>query len=99
MSAHDFDFLDDTTEQTSTRFVCFITDSMNRFDLAITRTDRYYGKRLVTDLQSGKTAIVGPDDLKEEGYLEHAYGLDETGAKELKSFLEEILGPVTFSDY
>ncbi len=94
----DIDFLSDSTEPTTTRFVCFITHNLNRFDLAITTTDRFYGKKIVTNLQSGATAIIGPDDLAEEGYLEHAYRLNEEEAEELKSFLEQVVGPVHFTD-
>ncbi|CAM3543087.1 DUF3055 domain-containing protein [Marinicrinis lubricantis] len=94
-----FDFLSDSTEQTSTRFVCFIgEESLHRFDLAITTTDRFYGKKLVTDLQSGRTAILGPDDLEEEGYLQHVYQLKEDEANELYQFLLLVVGPVHFSD-
>lgn len=94
-----FDFLSDSTEQTSTRFVCFIGEkSLNRFDLAITTTDRFYGKKLVTDLQTGRTAIIGPDDLEEEGYLEYVFRLTEEQAAELTEFLLQVVGPVHFSD-
>jgi hypothetical protein len=98
MAPMEFDFLSDSTEQTSTRFVCFISNSMRRFDLAITTTNRFYGKKLVTDLQSGKTAIIGPDDLEEEGYLEHVYGLSEEEASEMNEFLTQIVGIINFSD-
>lgn len=98
MSTLEYDFLDDSTEQTSTRYVTFITESMNRFDLAITTTNRFYGKKLVTDLQGGVTAIIGPDDLEEEGYLEHVFRLDETAAEELRSFLYQVVGAINFSD-
>lgn len=95
-----FDFLSDTTEQTAIRFVTFISEqSMNRFDLAIAMTNRFYGKLLVTDLQSCRSAIIGPDDLEEEGYLEHAFRLDEEKAQELKRFLLEVVGNITFSDH
>lgn len=40
---------------------------------------------MITDLQSGKTAIIGPDDLNEEGYLEHVYKISEEEAEELRS--------------
>ena len=94
-----FDFLSDSTEETSTRFVCFIgEDSMKRFDLAITTTNRFYGKKLVADLQTGKTAIIGPDDLDEEGYLEHVFQLEEEESEELKAFLMQIVGPINFND-
>ncbi|MEB3101114.1 DUF3055 domain-containing protein [Ferviditalea candida] len=98
MFSGDFDFLSDSTEVTSTRFVCFITRSLKRFDLAIVNTDRFYGKKLVIDLQFGVTAIIGPDDLEEEGYLEKTFSLDEAEANELRSFLEQIVGTVNFTD-
>ncbi|NIK76072.1 hypothetical protein FHS15_001179 [Paenibacillus castaneae] len=94
----DFDFMSDTTEQTVTRFVTFITPGMKRFDLAVTSTNRFYGKKLITDLQSGKTAVIGPDDLEEEGYLEHTFKLTEEEAAELVQFLYFVVGAVHFTD-
>jgi hypothetical protein len=94
----DYDFMSDTTEQTSTRFVTFIGPSLKRFDLAVTTTNRFYGKKLVTDLQSGKTAIIGPDDLEEEGYLAYTYKLTEEEAAELTQFLYFVVGTVHFTD-
>ncbi|MEF3304739.1 DUF3055 domain-containing protein [Paenibacillus sp. GYB003] len=98
MSANSFDFLYDHTEDTRTRFVCFITPSLQRFDLALTTTSRFYGKQLVTDIQSGKTAIIGPDDLDEAGYLEYVFKLSEEDAEHLRSFLTEVVGMINFTD-
>ncbi|WP_179090175.1 DUF3055 domain-containing protein [Paenibacillus sp. FSL H8-0548] len=94
----EFDFMSDLTEDTSTRFVTFIGPSLKRFDLAITSTSRFYGKKLVTDLQFGKTAIIGPDDLEEEGYLEYAFKITEEEAAELAQFLYFVVGTVHFTD-
>lgn len=95
----DFDFMSDSTEDTRTRFVCFVGEAtLHRFDLAITDTNRFYGKKLVTDLQSNRTAIIGPDDLEEEGYLEKAFELGEDEAEELAEFLSQVVGTVHFSD-
>ena len=93
-----FDFLNDTTEQTATRFVCFIGKSMQRFDLAITFTSHFYGKLLVTDIQKGITAVIGPDDLDEPGYLEHVYRLGEKEGQDLREFLATVVGVVQFPD-
>lgn len=93
-----FDYLYDSTEATSTRFVSFIGPSVKRFDLAVTASNRFFGKQLVADLQTGKTAIIGPDDLEEEGYLEHVFKLEEEEAAELRAFLAEIVGHVNFTD-
>ena len=98
MSASGFDFLYDHTEETRTRFVCFITPSLVRLDLAITTTSRFYGKTLVTDLQTGRTATVGPDDLNEEGRLEHMFRLNEEEGQALREFLYEVVGTINFTD-
>jgi hypothetical protein len=83
-------FMYDETEETKTRFVGFIGET-KRFDLAITNSRRFYGKALVHDLQTGRSAIIGQDDLEEEGYLEHAYQLTEEEAEELRVFLEQVV--------
>lgn len=97
-SNQDLDFLSDSTECTSTRFVTFIGNSLKRFDLAVTTTNRFYGKKLVTDLQNGKTAILGTDDLEEEGYLEHVFALNAEEGGELRSFLYQVVGDAYFTD-
>lgn len=94
----DIDYLYDHTEETSTRFVCFVGESLRRFDLAIMTTTRYYGKKVVIDLQSGRSAVIGPDDLEEEGYLEYAYKISEEEARELEAFLSQVVGTINFTD-
>jgi hypothetical protein len=84
-------FLYDDTEETKTRFVSFMGENQ-RFDLAIVKTSRHYGKPLVLDIQGGRFAIIGHDDLEEPGYLEHAYNINEEDAQELRAFLEESIG-------
>lgn len=94
----EFDFLYDHKEQTSTRFVSFISEKMNRFDLAILTTQNFYGKKLVVDLQTGRSAVIGPDDLEAEGYLEYTFKISEEQALELYHFLAEVIGEIHFSD-
>ncbi|WP_028562143.1 DUF3055 domain-containing protein [Paenibacillus pinihumi] len=98
MDLPDYDFMSDKTEDTSTRFVTFIGPSVKRYDLAITTTNSFYGKKLVTDLQAGKTAIIGPDDLEADGYLEYVFKLTQEEAQELGQFLTMVVGAVNFSD-
>ncbi|MBP1934619.1 DUF3055 domain-containing protein [Ammoniphilus resinae] len=85
----EFFYLYDDTEDTKTRFVSFSGDE-GRYDLAITITDRFYGKKLVINLQNNRAAIIGEDDLNEEGYLEYAFGVSEKEAEELKHFFNTI---------
>ena len=94
----EFDFLSDSTEQTTTRYVTLISPSLNRFDLAVMTTNRFYGKKLVIDMQRGISAIVGPDDLEEEGYLEHVFKLKREEAEDLLDFLQEVIGPISYPE-
>lgn len=89
MSEERFYFYDET-EDTQTRYIGFMGEEA-RFDLAILKTSHYYGKQLVFNIQNGRFAIIGEDDLDEPGYLERAYGISETEAEELRSFLYEII--------
>jgi len=83
-------FLYDDTEDTKTRYVSFLGENQ-RFDLAIIQTSRYYGKSIVLDIQGSRFAIIGQDDLDEEGYLEFAYNLSEEDGEELRSFLRQLV--------
>lgn len=86
MSQDEWIFLYDEKENTTTRYISFVGKT-NRFDLAITTTDRFYGKLLVLNLQSNHFAIIGEDDLEEPGYLEHVYQLSNEEGEELRKFL------------
>lgn len=87
---HERFYLYDDTVETKTRFVSFMGEN-NRFDLAIVKSDRYYGKHLVLNILSSRFAIIGEDDLNEPGYIEHAFDLDEEDAEELRDFLYEMI--------
>lgn len=89
MSEERFYFYDET-EETEVRYVGFMGEH-TRFDLAILKTERYFGKQLVFNIQNGRFAIIGEDDLEEPGYLEQAYSLSEEEADEMRELLFEML--------
>ncbi|MGE7673370.1 DUF3055 domain-containing protein [Lysinibacillus sp. NPDC094403] len=83
-------FLYDDVEDTKTRFVSFAGEKL-RYDLAILQSGRFFGKVLVMDIQFGRFAIIGPDDIEEPGYLEHVYNRTEEETVELREYLRELL--------
>ncbi|OZS77008.1 cytosolic protein [Tetzosporium hominis] len=83
-------YLYDDVEDTKTRFVSF-TGETQRYDLAILQSTRFFGKVLVMDIQFNRMAIIGPDDIEEEGYLEHAFNRNAEEAEELRDYLRELL--------
>ncbi|MCH7323020.1 MULTISPECIES: DUF3055 domain-containing protein [Solibacillus] len=83
-------FLYDDVEDTKTRFVSF-AGKTQRYDLAILQSSRFFGKVLVLDIQFGRFAIIGADDVEEPGYLEHAYNRTEVETEDLRDYLRELL--------
>ncbi|MGK4118779.1 DUF3055 domain-containing protein [Lysinibacillus capsici] len=83
-------FLYEDVEDTKTRFVSFAGQKL-RYDLAILQSGRFFGKVLVMDIQFGRFAIIGPDDVEEPGYLEHVYNRTEEETIELREYLRELL--------
>jgi len=83
-------YLYDDMENTKTRYISFMGEHQ-RYDLAIIQTDRYYGKHLVLDIQGGRFAVIGRDDVDEPGYLENVFHLSDAEAQELREFLYEIV--------
>lgn len=85
-----FFYLYDHVEKAGIRYVSFQGET-TRFDLAIIQTSQFYGKLLVLDLQGKNYAIIGEDDLNEDGYLEYAFSLSSDHARELRTFLTQVL--------
>ncbi len=78
------------TETSDIKYISFIGESNTRFDLAIIITDRFFGKSLVVNIQSGRTAIIGSDDLEEPDYIQEAFQLSEEEAKDLYEYLSRF---------
>lgn len=83
-------FLYDDVEDTKTRFVSF-AGKTQRYDLAILQSGRFFGKVLVLDIQFGRFAIIGADDVEEPGYLEHVYNRSEADTEDFREYLRELL--------
>ena len=88
--SEDFFMLYDEKEQTQTRYIGFMGKT-SRHDLVIIETERFYGKRLIINIQTNKAAIIGQDDLQEDGYLEHAFGVTKEEAEDLLDFLQSVV--------
>ncbi|MDF2535671.1 MAG: hypothetical protein K0R18_1830 [Bacillales bacterium] len=80
---------DDITE-TKTRFISF-ADEHSRYDLCLIYSDRFFEKVVVLNMLSSRFAIIGKDDLEEEGYLEDTFQIATKEADELKEFLTGLI--------
>jgi SAV0927-like len=80
----------DDTENTATRYVGY-AGGRGRYDLAITTTAQFYGKKLVTLIQTGRTAILSNDEVDDVHYVMKAFQVKEAEAKELSEILSANL--------
>ncbi len=87
---NEFDIMYDELEDTHTRFVGFV-GQRSRFDLAITETNHFYGKKLVYCLQSGRSAILTVEEVDDFQYVATAFQVSEEEAQELADFLASNL--------
>jgi hypothetical protein len=83
----DWMILYDEIEQTSTRFVGFAGHTA-RFDVAITTTSHFYGKKLVYVIQTSRFAIMNDEDAGNLSYVMEAFNItNENEAEEFSKFL------------
>jgi hypothetical protein len=83
----DWWLLYDETENTRTRFIGYAGQHA-RYDVAITETQHFLGKKLVCVIQSGKTAILNDEDAANVPYLMQTFNIqDEQEADEFSRFL------------
>ena len=80
---------DDTTE-TKTRFISFAGE-YGRYDFCIIYSDRFFGKVILLNMLSNRFAIIGQDDLMEEGFLEKNFQVSAEEATKLKDFLQDFI--------
>lgn len=77
----------DEVETTRTRHIGFITGG-TRFDFTLTNSDHFFGKTIVTCLQSNRSALLDSDDIENIDYLAKCFKLTHEDAKHLSNFLK-----------
>ncbi len=80
----------DDQQSLQTRFISFIGEH-DRYDLCCIYSDRFFGKTLVLNMLSNQFAIIGRDDLDEEGFLQTAFRISPEAASELRDLIAEII--------
>jgi hypothetical protein len=88
---HEDALLYEETEATESRFVGFL-GTTERLDFVITSTSHFYGKKLVTCLQSRRCAILDAAEAEDVDLIKQQFDLDdEESAASLATFLSSQL--------
>ncbi|WP_054949438.1 DUF3055 domain-containing protein [Numidum massiliense] len=86
-----YERLYDESEQAHVRYVGFLTEK-NRYDLGIVYTSMFFGKTLVVDMQTGRSALLCEEEVDQLSQLQKLFNLDDLQeAEQLASFLKVAL--------
>lgn len=84
-----FDHLYDETEQANVNFIGCISESA-RYDFSIIHSSHFFGKPLVVCMQTGRSAVIGPEDLSNVDYIEQIFQItDEQLGVDLVAILKQ----------
>jgi len=83
----------DEQENVKVRFVGFTTENA-RYDFGIVYTNMFFGKPLVICVQTGRSALLDPNDVEDLDHLQNVFRIqDREQAEDLAAFFSEILPP------
>jgi hypothetical protein len=81
----------DETEEVKVRFVGYATDT-SRYDFGIVFTNMFFGKPLVVCMQTGRSALLDSEDVKNWEYIRKVFHLPcLIEAENLASIFEEYV--------
>lgn len=86
----EFNYLKDETKIKEVRYISFMGD-LQRYDFAFKKNEENPRKQVVIYLQKNRFAILGKEDLSEEGEIEHVFHETEMEGDEIRAFLKNIL--------
>jgi Protein of unknown function (DUF3055) len=86
-----FEKLYDESESVKVRFVGFTTDTV-RYDFGIVYTNMFFGKPLVVCMQTGRSALLDSNDMRNLEYIKQVFHIKSIKeAEDLALFFEEAV--------
>jgi hypothetical protein len=90
-----FERLYDEQEIVKVRFVGFTTDDF-RYDFGLVYTNMFFGKPLVICMQTGRSALLDPQDIQDLDHLQQIFRIRTLReAEDLAEFFKETLPTIT----
>ncbi|WP_416151091.1 DUF3055 domain-containing protein [Salipaludibacillus sp. HK11] len=88
----------DEAERVNVQFVGITTEN-SRFDFGIVYTNLFFGKPLITCMQSGKSLLLSQEDLNDVDYLKKLFQVKfDQDAEALSEFFKSALPATTLEN-
>ncbi|MBO9131146.1 SAV0927 family protein [Bacillus sp. 165] len=91
------DILLEQTEKQITQYYCIVSNN-HRYDLVINHSEQFFGKAMVTSIQSGRMVLLCPEDIEEHQYWALKLGIEQDDLHDIKHFFYDVLQPKVLSD-
>ena len=84
------DILLKEVERQQIGYYCILSNS-HRYDIAVTYSQQFLGKAMVTSIQNGRMVLLSQEDIGEEQYWAPRLGIEVEDIEELQNFFYMIL--------
>jgi hypothetical protein len=91
------DILSEQKEQQLLHYFCLISNN-HRYDLAIGYSEQFFGKAMVTSIQSGKMVLLCQEDTFSDYHWAERLGIEEEDIPEFQEFFGIVLQTRPFQE-
>jgi hypothetical protein len=91
------DILAEQKEQQLFHYFCIISNN-HRYDLTIGYSEQFFGKAMVTSIQSGKMVLLCQEDSYSDHHWAEKLGIEEEDIPEFQEFFSLVLQTRPFQE-
>ncbi|MED4650598.1 SAV0927 family protein [Bacillus pseudomycoides] len=84
------DILLEQIEKQPIGYYCIVSKH-HRYDIAVTYSQQFFGKAMVTSIQNGRMILLSQEDIEEEQYWASKLGIEIEDVEDFQSFFHMIL--------
>jgi hypothetical protein len=94
-----FDILSENKENQAIHHYCLLSQDY-RYDVTIVYSAQFFGKAMVTSMQSGRMILLCANDINLDQYWAPTLGIEQEDISEFQNFLRLVLHtPFHFEEY
>lgn len=91
------DIISEAKEKQVVHHYCLLTQN-NRYDLSISFSSHFFGKSMVTSIQSGQMVLLCSEDIDHDQYWAAKLGIAKEDVSEIQNFFSLVLHSKQFTE-
>ncbi|NRD76277.1 DUF3055 family protein [Bacillus sp. BRMEA1] len=91
------DILSEQKERQLLHYYCLISHN-HRYDLTIGYSDHFFGKAMVTSMQTGKMVLLCQEDIDMDHHWANQLGIEDEDIPEFQEFFQLVLQTRSFNE-